>query len=162
MAKTKINSCKVGIDFHGVINTSPDFFREFSAVALARRIEVHVISGGPRDSVQKYLAEHRIPYTSLWCIYDHYNEKGEVTSFEDGTFHIKDELWNAAKAEYCRKKGICIHIDDSQIYELHFSTPYCLYNHRQHVCRFGDRVLDFSQNPRQALSDLLRLIKQTK
>ena len=46
---------KIGVDFHGVINTKPDFFREFCREALKFGLEVYIISGGPRETILAYL-----------------------------------------------------------------------------------------------------------
>jgi hypothetical protein len=37
---------------------------------------------------------------------------------------IDKELWDKTKAEYCQKEGIHFHLDDSDIYGEHFTTPY--------------------------------------
>ncbi|HBO50024.1 MAG TPA: hypothetical protein DD619_04485, partial [Alphaproteobacteria bacterium] len=114
---------KIGVDFHGVINTRPDFFREFCREALKIGMEVYIISGGPRETILAYLNQYRISYTKLWCIYDYYEQRHQVEFYDDGSFHVADELWNKAKAEYCKEQNICVHIDDSAIYGREFATP---------------------------------------
>jgi 8-oxo-dGTP diphosphatase len=37
---------------------------------------------------------------------------------------MDNKVWNRAKAEYCKKNGIQLHIDDSDVYGKYFETPY--------------------------------------
>lgn len=148
------SDCKIGIDFHGVLNVYPDFFREFIAEALQNGIEVYIISGGPCDVIRQYLEEQRIKYTEIWCMYDYFAQSSEIEYLPDGSFHVDDKLWNAAKAEFCKKENICLHIDDSMIYGRNFRTPYCLYDERKNLCRIGDNTIAFT-TPRETLLKLL-------
>lgn len=147
--------CKIGIDFHGVINTRPLFFRLFCQTALNKNMDVYIISGGPYETINTYLKQYKIPYTKLWCIYDYYEKKGQITYFADGSFRVADELWNKAKAEYCRRENICVHIDDSTIYGQTFATPYCLYDDKENICEINGHkiILD---NPEDALQQIMK------
>ena len=42
---------KIGLDFHGVINTSPEFFGLISKLLLDAGHEVHIITGNDIDMV---------------------------------------------------------------------------------------------------------------
>lgn len=150
---------KIGVDFHGVINTRPDFFREFCREALKIGLEVYIISGGPRETILAYLNQYRIPYTKLWCIYDYYEQRHQVEFYDDGSFHVDDELWNKAKAEYCKEQNICVHIDDSAIYGREFATPYCRYDEQANSCVLNGKQI-YLANPAQALSQILALCRQ--
>lgn len=150
---------KIGVDFHGVINTRPDFFREFCREALKIGLEVYIISGGPRETILAYLNQYRIPYTKLWCIYDYYEQRHQVEFYDDGSFHVADELWNKAKAEYCKEQNICVHIDDSAIYGREFATPYCRYDEQANSCVLNGKQI-YLANPAQALSQILALCRQ--
>ena len=150
---------KIGVDFHGVINTRPDFFREFCREALKIGLEVYIISGGPRETILAYLNQYRIPYTKLWCIYDYYEQRHQVEFYDDGSFHVADELWNKAKAEYCKEQNICVHIDDSAIYGREFVTPYCRYDEKAKSCVLNGQQI-YLANPAQALSQILALCRQ--
>ena len=150
---------KIGVDFHGVINTNPDFFREFCREALKIGLEVYIISGGPRETILSYLNQYQIPYTKLWCIFDYYEQRHQVEFYDDGSFHVDDELWNKAKAEYCKEHNICIHIDDSVIYGREFATPYCRYDEKANSCVFNGKQI-YLANPAQALSQILALCRQ--
>lgn len=150
---------KIGVDFHGVINTKPDFFREFCREALKIGLEVYIISGGPRETILAYLNQYQIPYTKLWCIFDYYEQRHQVEFYDDGSFRIDDELWNKAKAEYCKEHNICIHIDDSAIYGREFVTPYCRYDEKANSCVLNGKQI-YLANPAQALSQILALCRQ--
>lgn len=150
---------KIGVDFHGVINTRPDFFREFCREALKIGLEVYIISGGPRETILAYLNQYRIPYTKLWCIYDYYEQRHQVEFYDDGSFHVADELWNKAKAEYCKEQNICVHIDDSAIYGREFATPYCRYDEQANSCVLNVHKIPL-ENPEQALQQILVLCRQ--
>lgn len=150
---------KIGVDFHGVINTKPDFFREFCRAALKIGLEVYIISGGPRETILAYLNQYQIPYTKLWCIFDYYEQRHQVEFYDDGSFRIDDELWNKAKAEYCKEHNICIHIDDSAIYGREFVTPYCRYDEKANSCVLNGQQI-YLANPAQALSQILALCRQ--
>ena len=150
---------KIGVDFHGVINTKPDFFREFCRAALKIGLEVYIISGGPRETILAYLNQYQIPYTKLWCIFDYYEQRHQVEFYDDGSFRIDDELWNKAKAEYCKEQNICIHIDDSAIYGREFVTPYCRYDEQSNSCVLNGQQI-YLANPAQALSQILALCRQ--
>ena len=150
---------KIGVDFHGVINAKPDFFREFCREALKIGLEVYIISGGPRETILSYLNQYQIPYTKLWCIFDYYEQRHQVEFYDDGSFHVDDELWNKAKAEYCKEHNICIHIDDSVIYGREFATPYCRYDEKANSCVLNGQQI-YLANPAQALSQILALCRQ--
>ena len=150
---------KIGVDFHGVINTRLDFFREFCREALKIGLEVYIISGGPRETILAYLNQYRIPYTKLWCIYDYYEQRHQVEFYDDGSFHVADELWNKAKAEYCKEQNICVHIDDSAIYGREFATPYCRYDEQANSCVLNGHKIPL-ENPEQALQQILVLCRQ--
>ena len=150
---------KIGVDFHGVINTKPDFFREFCRAALKFGMEVYIISGGPRETILAYLNQYQIPYTKLWCIFDYYEQRHQVEFYDDGSFHVDNELWNKAKAEYCKEQNICIHIDDSAIYGREFATPYCRYDEKANSCVLNGKQI-YLANPAQALSQILALCRQ--
>lgn len=150
---------KIGVDFHGVINTRPDFFREFCREALKIGLEVYIISGGPRETILAYLNQYRIPYTKLWCIYDYYEQRHQVEFYDDGSFHVADELWNKAKAEYCKEQNICVHIDDSAIYGREFATPYCRYDEQANSCVLNGHKIPL-ENLEQALQQILVLCRQ--
>ena len=88
---------KIGLDFHGVITDNPDFFCAFTAEAVRRGYEVHIITGGPAEVVRRLLDDWHISYTTIFAILDFYEHLGKVKYFSNGEFKVKDALWNTAK-----------------------------------------------------------------
>ena len=125
---------KVGLDYHGVINDNPLYFKKFCAELLERGHEVHILSGGPKEKIVWQLQKEGIQYSYVFTIFDYYNAQGLVCQLPDGDWHVDEELWNKTKAEYCRVNEIDIQIDDSLIYGRYFTTPYCLYSHQDKQC----------------------------
>ena len=138
----KNNKIKIGLDFHGVLATNPEYFSGFCRKVLEKGWELHIISGGPRKYILQYLKANNIPFTKLYTILETCDEKGLVKYFTDGSFYVEEEIWNKAKGEYCKKNRIDLHIDDSEYYQPYFSTPFCLYKPHKGKCEIiGD---DFS------------------
>ena len=119
---------KIGIDFHGVINSNPDFFRSLLTLFVNDDYKIYIVSGGPREYIEKYLKEYNIPYSEIWCIFDHFDARNQVTFLPDGSFHVDNFLWDSAKGKYCRGNNISFQIDDSPIYGKYFSTPYIMFD----------------------------------
>ena len=40
---------KIGLDFHGVINTNPSYFKDFTEYAEARGHRIYIITGGRKN-----------------------------------------------------------------------------------------------------------------
>ena len=129
-----IKQLKIGLDFHGVINSHPSYFKDFTQAAVSRGHKIYIITGGPADKIACFLRGWGICYQELFAIVDYYAAKGEVTFYKDGSFHVDDKLWNTAKARFCKKYQIDIHIDDSDVYGQSFSTPYCHYDDKTGNC----------------------------
>lgn len=140
----KDKQLKIGLDFHGVISTRPRFFADFSAEALGRGYEIHVITGGPETLIRDELKRLNVDYTAIFAIMDAYKDCPAVATYRDGELHIDDKVWNMAKAEYCRNHGIDLHIDDSNAYVKWFTTPYCRYGNGCCLTNKG-YVLDFNK-----------------
>lgn len=51
---TNADKLKIGLDFHGVITDNPEYFKVFANEALRRGYEIHVISGGPKATIEKF------------------------------------------------------------------------------------------------------------
>lgn len=151
---------KIGVDFHGVITSAPSFFRDFNGLALRRGHEIHVVSGGPYLVERDFLNSWQIGYTEIFALVDYFAGRGKVTYFNNGNFKVPDELWNRAKAEYCRQNNIAIQIDDTAMYGTYFSTPFALYSASEHNCRIGGQIIDFSSSPEQSLNAVEAYLRQ--
>lgn len=149
---------KIGIDFHGVLNTNPLFFQSFCNLILANNGEVYIISGGPHEEILRFLDTWQIKFTNVWCIYDYFDAKNEVMFLPDGSFHVEDEAWNAAKGIYCFQNNISVMIDDSLVYGKYFSTPYCLYDEYGKKGKLFGKTIDFSANPALSLRKITKIL----
>lgn len=145
---------KIGIDFHGVINQDPAFFQALTTAAVEQGIEVHIVSGGPRRHIERYAEKYGIRYHKIWCIFDFYKHKELIQFLPDGSFHMDDELWNKAKADYCRQEEIALHIDDSNVYGDYFTSPYCLYNPTDKSCTINGKTIAMQGSASEVLTRL--------
>jgi len=117
---------KIGLDFHGVIDTMSEFLSELSGLLVSNGHEVHVITG-EEDSkkLREKLQALQISYTHLFSIASYHKSIGTNMWYDDkDTPWLNDELWDKTKAVYCAKHEIDLHLDDSDIYCKHFMTPY--------------------------------------
>ncbi len=148
---------KIGIDYHGVINKEPLFFKELIALALKSGHQITVLSGGSEKDVKKYLDEHNITYSQIFSLLDYFTKRNLVTFYEDGSFYVENEIWNKAKANYCSQNGVDLHIDDSMLYGSYFQTPFCLYSPTNDCCTFIKKnvTLNFKKEPSEVLSDIV-------
>lgn len=125
-----INSLKlkIGLDYHGVIDKNIDYFFSFCTRAKQRGYLIFIITGGPKTQVEYNLKANGIPFDMCFAISDYYQALGKIVFDKDQNLIIPDNLWNIAKADFCRRSKINIHIDDSSEYLKWFSTPYCYYD----------------------------------
>ena len=122
------NTYKVGLDFHGVIDTMPEFFSFLSNSIIKSGGEIHIITGGLSDKDFELLATYKIKYTKIFSITDYHKQLGTPTKGFHPKFGfalIEDELWDKTKADYCRRENINLHIDDTLQYNDYFTTPFC-------------------------------------
>lgn len=155
-----VSDYKIGIDFHGVITVSPSFFRDFSRLVFEKGGEVYIISGGPYTVVKNFLDSWKIPYSEIFSLVDYFAGRGEITYFANGNFKVPDELWNKAKAQYCRQKGIAVQIDDTPAYGNFFSGPFCLFDAQSRSGEIGGRKIDFSSSPQQTWQEIENFLTQ--
>jgi hypothetical protein len=123
---------KLGLDFHGIIDTLPNQFSAIAEAVMNNHGDVHIITGNPHD--EKFIDQLKscgfhigTHYSHIFSIETYLNSKGNsfiIDSNGNKSFDI--ELWNAAKSEYCVMNHIDLHIDDSAEYCRYFITPYLL------------------------------------
>lgn len=117
---------KIGIDVHGVADSSPHLFSELSRILVDNGHEVHILTGAEHTEE----LEHEIRYilglsfTHFFSTTSHHKNAGTEITYIDGNPYMDNKIWNRAKAEYCRKNDIQLHIDDSDVYGKYFKTPY--------------------------------------
>ena len=121
---------RIGLDFHGVLDDDKQYFANLSKKILNEGGEVHIITGS-RDTL-----EVRDKITGLGVVFSHffsissYHASAGTKMREDEHGPWMDaEVWDKSKAEYCKKHGIHIHIDDSPVYGKYFDpgTMYVKY-----------------------------------
>lgn len=150
---------KIGLDFHGVIDTNPEYFREFSSKARQRGWEIHVITGGPYKQVKAKLDNWQICYNKIFAIYDYYAAQHMVKNKEDGSFTIPSELWNSIKAKYCQENKISIQIDDSHEYGNSFLTPYCKFDNKERQCEtLSGYHIDLKEDIERTLDEMEKFL----
>ena len=123
---------KLGLDIHGVINSTPELFAFISQSIINNNGEVHILTGGSwTKELEEEIIGYGIRYTHKFSVYDYLiehdsNQIGTI-QFDDGTIQRKfeNEEWDKVKGEYCEKNGISLHIDDTLIYNNYFKTPFC-------------------------------------
>ena len=147
---------KIGIDYHGVINKNPEFFKKFASSAIKEKHSIIILSGSSADEVKTYLNVHQIPFSAVYSLLDDFKSRGLVKFYEDGSFFVNNEIWNRAKAKYCFENKVDVHIDDSMLYGTYFQTPFCLYALTKNRCTFAKKniVINFNQAPEMVLQDL--------
>jgi len=156
-----INPLKISIDYHGVITSNPAFFKTFNQIALNKNIEIIVLSGAQSIDVKSYLEKNQIPYSCVWSLLDYFKQKNLVSFNDDGSFHVADDIWDKAKARYCKEQNINLHIDDSMLYGLYFQTPFCLYAPSIQKCQILKKniPIDFNQSAQKVLDDMIKALE---
>lgn len=116
---------RIGLDLHGVIDTNIKFYSELTALLVKNGHEVHIITGKKGHLVQPELKEKGILYTHLFSITDYHVSIGTSISWDaEGNPHMDPYTWDRTKAQYCKENNIDLHLDDSDIYNYFFKTPY--------------------------------------
>lgn len=156
---TNNHKLKIGLDYHGLIDINVAFFSRFCTNAKVRGHSVYIITGGPKVMAEHDLAKNNIKHDFVYAISDHYQALKDIDQSINGKLYIPDNLWNRAKAEFCRKNQINIHIDDNMEYLRSFSTPYCYYNKSEHkgIISLGGE-LDFNHSPIQVLNKIEQVL----
>lgn len=150
---------KIGLDYHGVIDTDYEYFAEFAAVARSRGHQIYVISGAPKAALSYELSQHNFTADFLFSVLDYCMALGLIVQDTSG-IKIDDRAWNCAKAEFCLYNQINLHIDDNQQYCDYFSTICCCFNGFERSCSiFDNQNLDFSLSPVNALIMIEKILE---
>ena len=120
---------RIGVDLHGVASADAVFFAELTRVLVENGHEVHILTGSERTpELERRLREELgLSWTHLFSIISHCREIGAPVEMIQGNPYVDEERWDRAKAEYCRRHRIDLHLDDSAVYGRHFTTPYAVY-----------------------------------
>jgi hypothetical protein len=127
------NPVKIGLDLHGVIDAMPEFFSFFTKAIIKSGGEIHIITGGTTEKDIELLKKYNIQWTNIFSITDYHKKLGTPTTVphpHHGFLMVSDDEWDRTKADYCRREGIDLHIDDTLVYNDYFTTPFCrLWSH---------------------------------
>ena len=127
------NNIKIGLDIHGVIDSDPVFFATLISLLRAEGHEVHLLTGREiSDELVAKLNDLGITYDQLFSITSYHKSIGTYITYKDGNPTqplIAPPLWNRSKAEYSKRVGLGLHIDDSTVYGQYFEgTQYLVYS----------------------------------
>jgi|LakMenEpi03Aug12_release.lakeMendotaPanAssembly.Ray.scaffolds.fasta_scaffold1328811_1 hypothetical protein len=121
---------KLGLDFHGVIDTFPEYMALFSQLLVDADYEVHVVTGLKRDSgIEADLNRFGIKFTHYFSIVDKLEQDGVTIIWRDGLPYADKIYWDIAKRDYCEANQIDIMIDDSPVYRDTFHDISTVYLH---------------------------------
>lgn len=117
---------KLGIDVHGVADANPHLFSELSRLLVENGHEVHILTGAEQTDELEHEIRHvlGLSFTHFFSTTSHHKKIGTEITYIDGNPYMDNKIWNKAKAEYCQRFGISLHIDDSDVYGKYFKTPY--------------------------------------
>ena len=119
---------KLGLDLHGVIDCSPDFFVSLSELIRKFNGEVHIITGTPWGEAETILLSFNNGkkwWDNFFSIDDYLHKKNIPFSIDEkGGRNFDLDEWTQAKSIYCRDQAIDLHIDDSVDFGQFFTTPY--------------------------------------
>ncbi len=108
---------RISIDFHGVIDTNPKYFSDFTKIMSENCIEIFILTGGEdTPKMRKDLEDYGIRYHHFISIVDYRRDQGIEVVYKDGLPWMDDHAWNSAKADYCYTNHIDLHIDDTEVY----------------------------------------------
>ncbi len=150
---------KIGLDYHGLIDINKSFFSDFCIEAKHRGHNIYIITGGPKVLVEDELNKSNIKHDFVYAISDYYQALKIINQSKNGRLYISDDLWDNAKAEFCYKNRVDIHIDDNMKYLELFSTPYCCYDKltNKGIISTGDEV-DFSKGAKFVLAKIEQIL----
>ena len=111
---------KIGVDIHGVIDSSPNTIKEILRMLRLMGIEIIIISGPPLPMIKDQLTEMGLEiekhYDKVYSIVNHLKDTGCKRWKKNGLWYASEEDWNRSKGEICEKEKISFMIDDSEMY----------------------------------------------
>lgn len=125
--RKKMNSIKIGCDFHACVTFDSVFFCNLSRILVDSGSEFHIMTGSPiTPKLIEELKGYSMSWTHLFSIADYYKNKPDVEMWYDEQNRpwVSDELWNKAKGQYAAEHGLDLVIDDSLEYAKYFTTSF--------------------------------------
>jgi len=119
---------KIGIDYHGVLDKYPKFFKSLIDAMKEKEHTIYIITGSKLSDFIIDPKVREITYDYFYSITDDFlNSSLSYTIDNRNNPIFEPVLWNSAKAIYCAKNSIDLMIDDSESYGKYFKTPYILF-----------------------------------
>lgn len=134
---------KIGLDFHGVIDTEPELFSKLSRACINKGWEVHILTGQEdTPELRKIIENYGIHFTHFFSITTfHKNIGTPITYDEKDNPWMDDFIWDKTKSDYCKGNNINFHIDDSDTYGKYFETTYLKFQKIDGTIYFSPVVL---------------------
>ena len=112
-----MNTLKVGLDIHGVIDAFPERFKMLSSALAKDGAEVHIVTGIKRSmEVDAMLESAGITFTHYFSIVEQLEFDDHDINWVNGLPFTDEKVWNYAKRNYCDRVGIDFMFDDSPTY----------------------------------------------
>lgn len=119
---------KLGLDWHGVIDATPQLWSHLTNIIVDGGGEVHILTGMTWNSeCERQLEEWGIKWTHSFSILDYHQSINTPTIGWHDKFNIPridDVTWDKTKGDYARKHQLDLHIDDTLQYNDYFTTPF--------------------------------------
>lgn len=102
---------KIGLDFHGVLDADPKFFKLEAELLIKAGHEIHIMTGHQdTEDFRKKIEDTGVQYTHFYSIVSYHMEKGTPISWDDSGHPWFDPLlWDKSKADYCKESDIDIY-----------------------------------------------------
>jgi len=116
---------KYGLDFHGVIDTFPQQFCDFSHTMAKQGHEIHVITGSMfNEKFKAKLDSFNIHYDKIFSVSNYLIAEHRKVHFSSPDNPWFDETeWRQQKGLYCKREKIDMHFDDGEEYAPYFEPP---------------------------------------
>jgi len=128
---------KLGLDFHGMLNTDADFF--YKLIKRLKPGEIHIMTGARRDTFVKEIEDfvNDKYFWFIWLRTTHFfsisdyiakNYPKKINLSKPDNPHVEDKkLWDSQKGIYAKKYNLDLTIDDTIDYAEYFTTPFMLF-----------------------------------
>lgn len=114
----------IAFDVHGVLDSMP-YMRDIAKETYENfNDKMYLISGSLFDSnMQKLLKSYNIRFDKYFSITQELlSVDPELVSWEGGTPHADNDLWDSMKAIICKREKVDILFDDSPCYRKYFKN----------------------------------------
>lgn len=132
-----MNTFRLGLDLHGVVDTYPDKFVRLARLITRTGGDVIICTGSSdNEKLQTQLLSYNNGvqwWTSIFSITDYLKSRNiPHTESADGGIKVENILWDQAKGDWAREFNIDLHIDDSPEYGKYFDKGiYLKFNERK-------------------------------